>query len=100
MTRDRSVRERVGVIAGVVMAVDRVEQTAHVLAQGGIEHQERVSLRPAHWLRLLEQIHEPTVMDTVLEPRRLGEEAGPIGFVSAFQDTTGDMSKTFIVQDA
>jgi len=92
-------RERVGAIAVVVMAVDIVEQTAHVLAQGVIEDEERVSLQTAHGLRLLEQLHEPTVLDTVLEPRRLGEEAGQIGFVSAFQDTTGNIGQTFIVQD-
>src|SRR5829696_2707209 len=44
MTRDWIVRERVRILAVVVMAVDIVEQTAHVLAQGVIENQECVSL--------------------------------------------------------
>jgi hypothetical protein len=34
-----------------------------------------------------------------LEPRRLGEEAGEIGFVSACQHTAGDIGQTFVVQD-
>ena len=57
------------------MAVDIVEQTAHVLAQGVIKNQERVRFRTAHGLRLLEQILNATVIDAVLEPWRFGEEA-------------------------
>src|SRR5215831_12693167 len=99
MTRDRIVRERVGVIAMVVMAVDIVKQTAHMLTQGVIENQERICLRPAYRLGLLEQIHEPAVIDTVLEPRRLGEEARQVGLVRALQYTAGDVGQAFVVQD-
>ena len=70
-----------------------------MLAQGVIENQECVSLWTAHRLRLLEQIREPTIVDLLLEPRRLGEEAGQVGFVGALQDTAGDIGKTFIVQN-
>src|SRR5215467_8060361 len=52
MTRDRIVRQRVCLIAVVVMAVYIVEETAHMLAQSVIEYQECVSLRTAHRLRL------------------------------------------------
>jgi hypothetical protein len=54
MTRDRIVCEGIGGVAMVVMAVHIVEQTAHMLAQGVIKNQERVSLRPAYLLGLLE----------------------------------------------
>jgi hypothetical protein len=37
--------------------------------------------------------------DLLLEPRRLGEEAGQVGFVGALQDTAGDIGKPFIVQN-
>ena len=50
MTRDRIVRERIGVVAMVVMAVHIVEETPHMLTQGVIEDQERVSLRTAYSL--------------------------------------------------
>ena len=83
MTRDRSVRERIGVLAMVVMPIHIVEETAHMLAQGVIEDEERVRLRTPHRLRLLEQIREPSVIDTVLEPGRFREEAGQVGFVGA-----------------
>src|SRR2546426_9325572 len=73
MARDRIVRERIRVVTMVVMTVHIVEETPHMLAQGVIEDQDRVSLRTAHCLRLLEQIHEPTVIDAVLEPRRFRE---------------------------
>src|SRR5215470_11988050 len=99
MTRDWIVRQRVRVIAVVVMAVDIVEQTAHVFTQGVIENQEPVSLRTADCLGLLEQIHEPTVIDTVLEPGRLGEEAGQVRFVCALQHTARDVGQAFIVQN-
>ena len=96
MTRDRIVRERVGVIAVVVMAVDIVEQTAHMLTQSVIENQERICLRSAYCFGLLEQIHEPAVIDTVLEPRRLGEEAGQVGLVRALPHTAGDVARLLL----
>src|SRR5262249_49137516 len=72
---------------------------AHMLTQGVIENQERICLRPAYRLGLLEQIHEPTGIDTVVEPRRLGEEAGQVGFVRALQHTACDVGQAFVVQD-
>jgi hypothetical protein len=51
-------------------------------------------------LRLLEQICDATLMDAVWEPRRCGEEAGEIGFLSTFQHATGDVGETCVVQDA
>jgi len=50
-------------------------------------------------LRLLEQIFDATLIDAVLEPRRFGEEAGEIGFISTLQHATGDVGETFVVQD-
>jgi len=79
MTRDGIMREGIGVVAMVVMAVYIVEETPHMLTQGIIEDQEPVSLRTAYLLGLLEQIDEPTVIDAVLEPRRFREEAGQVG---------------------
>src|SRR6266705_3741543 len=99
MTGDRIVREGIRVIAMIIMAIDIVEQTAHMLAQRVIQHQERVSFRTADRFRLLEQIHDATVIDAVLEPRRFGEEAGEVGFVSTLQHTAGDVGQTFVVQD-
>jgi hypothetical protein len=99
ITRDGIVRERIRIVAMIVMAIDVVEHTAHMLAQGVIEDQRGVGLRAAHRFRLLEQILEPTVIDAVLEPRRFREEAGEVGFVGALQHTAGDVGQTFIVQD-
>ena len=99
MTGDRIVREGIGVVAMVVMAVDIVKETPHMLTQRVIEDQEPVRLRTAHRFRLLEQILDPTVIDAVLEPRRFGEEAGQVGFVSALQYTAGDIGQAFVIQD-
>jgi hypothetical protein len=99
MTRDRIVREGIRVVAMVVVAVDIVEQTAHMFAQGVIEYEHRVSLRIADQFRLLEQIRDAPVIDTVLEPRCVREKAGQIGFVRALQDTAGDIRQTFVIQD-
>ena len=99
MTRDGMVRERRRLVAMSVMAIDVVDQTAHLLAQGVSEDQRGVGLRAAHRFRLLERIREPTVIDAVLEPRRFSEEAGEGGFVGALQHTAGDVGQTFIVQD-
>src|SRR6478752_5940082 len=63
MTGDRIVREGIGVVAMVVMAVHIVEETPHMLTQGIIEDQECISLRTAYPLGLLEEINEPTVID-------------------------------------
>ena len=99
MTGDRMVREGIGVVAMVVMAVHIVEETPHMLTQGIIEDQEPVSLRTAYLLGLLEEIDEPTVIDAVLEPRRFREEAGEVGFVSTLEHTAGDVRQAFVVQD-
>src|SRR2546430_3614473 len=99
MTGDRIVRERIRLLAMIVMAIDIVEQTAHMLAQRIIKNQERVSFRTADRLRLLEQILDATLIDAVLEPRRFREEAGEVGFVRTLQHTAGDVGQTFVVQD-
>src|SRR5713101_3940137 len=99
MTGDRVVCEGIGVIAVIVMAIDIVEETPHLLTQGIIEDQERVSLRTAYLLGLLEEIDEPTVIDAVLEPRRVREEAGQVGFVSTLEHTAGDVRQACVVQD-
>ena len=69
-----------------------------MLTQGVIEDQQRVSLRTAHLLGLLEQIRNTTVVDAVLKPRRFGEEAGEVGFVSTLEHTAGDVRQAFVVQ--
>jgi hypothetical protein len=83
----------------IVMAIDIVEQTAHMLAQGVIKDQACVGLRTTDRLRLLEQILDATVIDAVLEPQRFGEEAGEVGFVSILPHTAGDGGQTFVVQN-
>ena len=83
----------------VIMMVHIVEETAYMLAQGVIEDQYGVSLRATSRLRLLEQIFEPTVIHAVLEPGRLREEAGQVGFVHALQHTAGHVREAFVVQD-
>ncbi len=98
-TGDRMVRARIRVVALVVMAIHLGEQTAHMLAQGVIEDQRSVGLRTADRFRLLEQRRDPTVIDTVLEPRGVREKAGQIGFVSAFQHTAGAIGQTVVVQN-
>src|SRR2546426_11934020 len=99
MTGDRIVRKGIRVIAMIIMVIDIVEQTAHMLAQRVIQNQERVRFRTADRFRLLEPIRDATVIDAVLEPRRFGEEAGQVGFVSTLQHTAGDVGQTFVVQD-
>src|SRR2546428_11861205 len=99
MTGDRIVRKGIRVIAMIIMVIDIVEQTAHMLAQRVIQNQERVRFRTADRFRLLEPIRDATVIDAVLEPRRCGEEAGEVGFISTLQHTAGDIGETFVVQD-
>src|SRR5262249_21731096 len=99
MTRDRIVREGIGGVAMVVMAVHIVEQTPHMLAQSVIKNQERVSLRPAYLLGLLEEIRDATVVEAVVKPRRFREEAGEGGFIGALQHTAADGGQTFVVQE-
>jgi len=99
MTGDRIVREGIRVLAMIVMAIDIVEETPHMLTQGIIEDQEPVSLRTAYLLGLLEEIDEPPVIDAVLEPRCFREEAGQVGFVSTLEHTAGDVRQAFVVQD-
>lgn len=99
MTGDRIVREGIRVIAMIVMAINIIEQTAHMLAQRIVKDQERVSFRTADRFRLLEQIRDATVIDAVLEPRRFGEEAGEVGFVRTLQHTAGDVGQAFVIQD-
>jgi hypothetical protein len=99
MTRDGMMREGRGVVAMVVMAVHRVEETPHMLPQGLIEDQEPVSLRTASLLGVLEERDEPPVSDAVWEPRRFREEAGQVGFVSTLEHTAGDVRQAFVVQD-
>jgi len=99
MTRDGIVRERIRILAMIVMTVDIVEQTPHMLAQGIIENQDCVSFRTTDRLRLLEQVRDATVIDAVLEPRRFREEARQVGFVSTLEHTASDVRQTFVVQD-
>ena len=98
-TRDRMVRERLGVLARVGMPIPIVEETAYLRAHGGIEDQERVRLRTAHRLRLLEQRREPPVIAPVLEPGRFREEAGQGGFVGALPYPAAAVGPTCVVQD-
>jgi hypothetical protein len=99
MTRDWVVGERIRVIAMIVVTIDIVEETPHMLAQGIIKNQDCVSLGTADRLRLLEQILDTTVIDAVLEPRRFREEAREVSFVRTLQHTAGDVGQTFVVQD-
>ena len=98
-TGDRIVRERRSILPMIVMAIDLVEQTAHMRAQRVIQPQERVRFWTADRFRLLEQIRDATVIDTVLEPGGFREEAGEVGVVSTLQHTAGDIGQAFIGQN-
>src|SRR5438067_2892167 len=98
MTGDRVVCEGIGVIAVIVMAIDIVEETPHVLTQGIIEDQQRVRLRTAYLLGLLKQILNATAVYTIVKPWRFGEEAGEVSFVSTLEHTAGDVRQAFVVQ--
>jgi hypothetical protein len=98
MTGDRVVCQGIGVIAVMVMAIDLGEETPHVLTQGSIEDQQRVSLRTAYLLGLLKQRRNATVVDTIVKPWRVGEEAGEVGFVSTLDHTAGDVRQAVVVQ--
>jgi hypothetical protein len=78
MTGDRIVREGIRIVTMVVVASHMLKQAAHMLAQGVIEDQSGVGLRTAYPLRLLEEIRDPTVIDTLLEPGRFREKSGQI----------------------
>lgn len=99
MTRDRSMREGIRGIAMIVMAINIVEEASHMLTQGIIKDQDPVSLWTTYLLSVLEEIDEPPVIDTVLEPRCFREEAGQVGFVSTLEHTAGDVRQAFVVQD-
>ena len=99
MTSDGIMREGIGGVAMVVMEINIVEETAHMLTQGIIEDQERVSFRTADRFGVLEEIDEKTVIDAVLERRRYREEAGEVGFVSTLEHAAGDVGEAFVVQD-
>ena len=99
MTRHRIMGERRGVIAMMVMAIHRVEQTPDMLTQGVIQDQCRVSLRTPYRLRLLEQRREPPVIDLLLEPRRCREKTGQGGFVGTLSDTASSLGEACVVQD-
>ena len=99
MARDRIVGEWIRVIAMIVMTVDIVKQTPHMLAQGIIKNQDCISFRTTNRFCLLEQILDATVIDVVLEPWRFREEAGQVGFVSTLEHTARDVRQTFVVQD-
>jgi len=95
----RIVRERIRVVTVIVMAVHIVEQTPDMFASGVIEYQHRVGLGTTDCLRLLEQIRESPVVDALLEPGRLGEEPGEVGFVSTLKHTACDVREAFVVED-
>jgi hypothetical protein len=99
MTGDRIVREGIRIVTMVVVASHMLTQAAHMLAQGVIEDQGGVGLRTAYPLRLLEEIRDPTVIDTLLEPGRFREKSGQIRFVSTFQDAAGEVRQACVVQD-
>src|SRR3954465_10746081 len=94
----RIVREGIRTIAVILMALDLGKQTAHMLAQRVIKHPERVRFWTAHRFRLLEQRFHAPIIDAVLEPRRFGEEAAAVGFISTVQHATGEVGETFGVQ--
>jgi hypothetical protein len=48
---------------------------------------------------VLEARGAPTVLDLLLEPRRVGEEAGQGGCVSALQPTPGAIGQAFVLQN-
>jgi len=95
----RIVREGIRTIAVIIMAIDIVKQTAHMLAQRVIKNQERVRFWTAHRFRLLAQLFDTPIINAVLEPRRFGEEAGEVGFISTLQYAASDVGETFVVQD-
>ena len=71
-----------------------------MLAQGVIEDQHRIGLGTTDCLGLLEQICEPTVIDTLLEPGRPREETRQIGFVSTLKHTAGDVRQALVIENA
>jgi hypothetical protein len=99
MAGDRMVREGIRGITMMIMAIDMVEETPHMLTQRIIKDQESVSLWTTYLLRLLEEIAEPPVIDAVLKPRCFREKAGQVGFVSTLKHTAGDVRQAFVVQD-
>src|SRR3972149_181557 len=56
MAGDGIMRERIGIVTVVVMAVNVLEETPDMLAQGIVQHQRRLVFREPHGLRLLEKI--------------------------------------------
>jgi hypothetical protein len=90
------VREGIRVVTMLVRTVDLVDQTADRLAQGVLEAQQRSGLGTTDCLCRLEPSREPPVVDTLLEPRRLREEARQMGFVSTRTHPAGDVRYAFV----
>jgi len=68
MTGNRIMRQRVGVIAMIVMMVDVLEQTPDMFAQSVIQDQCRLVFRQPHAFRLSKHIRHPTVINLLLKP--------------------------------
>ena len=83
----------------IIMAIDVVEQTSHMLAQRVIQNQERVRFRTADRLRLLEQILDATVIDAVLEPRRCEKKRERLVWSALSSTQRVMLARSFVVQD-
>ena len=99
MAGDGIMRQWIGGVAVVVMAVHILKQTPNMLTQGVVHTQRRGLGRPSVRRRLCEQVGDAAIIDLRLLPGRLGEEAGKIGLVSTVQDTAGDIAQAFVGQD-
>ena len=93
MSGDRMGRERRRIVTMIRMAVDVVEEPAHMLAHGVIEEPSEVSLRTP----IASAGADSWPM--VVEVRRFGEEAGEVSYIDAVQDTADDVRKAFVLQN-
>jgi hypothetical protein len=96
---DGIVGKRVGGITVVVVTIHVREQTAHMLAQGVIHDQRCCRFRAAVGFGLLQEVANAAVVDLGFLPRRFGQEAGEVGFVSAVEDAARNVGETLVGQD-
>ena len=98
MASDRIMRQRVGVVAVVIVAVNILEQVSYIFTQGLIKHQRRLTLWKSHGFGLPDHISYPPVVDLVLKPRCSREKAGQVAFVGTVQNTAGNIRHTLVRQ--
>lgn len=68
MAGNRIVRQRISIIAMIVMMIYVLEQTPNMFAQRVVQNQRGVVFCQPHTFRLFQHIGDPTIIDFILQP--------------------------------